>query len=208
MAIAGWQILNDRAALLEALDKSEIELPDLRAALESTSDLSRRLENEPPATCLVEIVDLVELRDDGILVTLRIEVPRSRAGVRTSILTLSRFVPLRMKRRGVETRIIICGGADLPRKVDPALLKAVARSRVWFEELASGRARSLAAVARAEGIAKRYVERLSRLAFVAPAIVEAIGQRRQPAELNAETLLNRIDLPLDWSAQLKTLSID
>jgi hypothetical protein len=113
-----------------------------------------------------------------------------------------------MKRRGVETRIIISGVPDLPRKVDPPLLKAVARSRVWFEELASGRVRSLAAVARAEGIAKRYVERLSRLAFVAPAILEAICQGRQPAELNAETLLNRIDLPLDWSAQLKTLGVN
>ncbi len=45
----------------------------------------------------------------------------------------------------------------------------------------------------------------SRLAFAAPAIVEAICQGRQPAELNAETLLNRIDLPLEWSAQLKAL---
>ena len=113
-----------------------------------------------------------------------------------------------MKRRGVETRIIIAAGGDLPRKVDPALLKAVSRARAWFEELASGRVRSLAEVARAEGIAKRYVERLARLAFVAPAIVEAICQGRQPAQLNAETLLNRIDLPLDWPAQLKALAIN
>ena len=117
----------------------------------------------------------VELRDDGISVTLGIEVPCSRAGVRTSsILNLSRFVPLKMKRRGVETRIIMAAGDDLPRKVDPALLKAVARARAWFEELASGRVRSLADIARREGIATRYVERLSRLAFVAPTIVEAI----------------------------------
>jgi hypothetical protein len=38
----------------------------------------------------------------------------------------------------VETCIIIAAGDDRPRKVDPALLKAVARSRRWFEELASG----------------------------------------------------------------------
>ena len=38
-----------------------------------------------------------------------------------------------------------------------------------------------------------------------PAIVETICQGRQPAELNAETLINRIDLPLQWSAQLKAL---
>ena len=141
--------------------------------------------------------------------TLRIEVSCSRAGVRTSsILDLSRFVPLRMKRRGVETRIIIAAGDDLPRKVDPALLKAVARSRVWFEELASGSVRSLAEIARRESIAVRYVERLSRLAFTAPSIVEAICRGRQPAELNAETLLNRIDLPLEWPAQLKAIGID
>jgi site-specific DNA recombinase len=123
------------------------------------------------------------------------------------MLELSRLVPLRMKRRGVETRIIVSAGDDLPRRVDSALLKAVARSRAWFAELASGRVRSLADIARREGIAVRYVERLSRLAFVAPTIVEAIMQGRQPAELTTEILLNRIDLPLLWSAQLEAVGI-
>jgi site-specific DNA recombinase len=74
--------------------------------------------------------------------------------------------------------------------------------------LASGRVRSLAEIARNEGIGKRYVEGLSRLAFVAPAIVEAICQGQQPAELNAEILLNRIDLPLEWPAQRNALGIE
>ena len=182
----------------------------MRATLESTSNLFRRLQNEADATaCLQAIIGRAELCDDGISLTLSIEVPCSRAGVRTKgVLNLSCFVPLRMKRRGVETRIIIAAGDDLPRKVDPALLKAVARSRAWFEELACGRVRSLTDIARHEGIAQRYVERLSRLAFVAPRIVEAICQGRQPADLNAETLLNRIDLPLEWSAQLKAMGIN
>ena len=210
VAIAARHILSDRAGLLETLEKSGIDSPDVRATLESASNLFRRLQNQADATaCLGEVIDRTELRDDGLSVTLRIEVPCSRAGVRTSsILNLSRFVPLKMRRRGVETRIIIAVGDDLPRKVDPALLKAVARSRAWFEELASGRVRSLADIARREEIAQRYVERLSRLSFAAPRIVEAICQGRQPAELNAETLLNRIDLPLEWSAQLNALGID
>ena len=54
----------------------------------------------------------------------------------------------------------------------------------------------------------RHVERLSRLAFVAPTIVEAICQGRQPTQRSIETLLNRIDLPLEWPAQLKALEID
>ena len=139
VTIAARHILSDRAGLLEALEKSGIDSPDVRATLESGSNLFQRLQHEADATaCLVEVVDRAELRDDGISVTLRIQVPCSRAGVRTSsIFNLSRFVPLRMKRRGVETRIIMTEGDDLPRKVDPALLKAVARAKVWFEEFAS-----------------------------------------------------------------------
>jgi site-specific DNA recombinase len=167
------------------------------------------LQNEAEArACMAELIDRIELHVDGIRVALNIQVPCSHAGVRTSsILALARFVPLTMKRRGVETRIVIAAGNEPPRKVDPALLKAVARARVWFDELASGRVRSLAEVARNQGIAKRYVERLSRLAFVAPAIVEAICQGQQPAELSTETLLNRIDLPLEWLAQRNALGI-
>jgi hypothetical protein len=52
------------------------------------------------------------------------------------------------------------GVSTYPRHVvDPALLKAVARSRAWFEELASGQVRSLADVARREKVTRRYVER-------------------------------------------------
>jgi hypothetical protein len=203
-------MLSDRAGLLEALEKSGIDSPDVRATLESTSNLLQQLQIEADSMdCLTDVIDRVHLRDDGISVTLKFQVPCSRAGVRTnSIFNLSRFLPLRMKRRGVETRIIMTEGEDLPRKVDPALLKAVARSKSWFEELASGQVRSLTDIARREKIAPRYVQRLSRLSFVAPRIVEAICQGRQPADLSAETLLNRINLPLEWSAQLNSLGID
>jgi len=208
--VAARHILSDRTGLLEALEKSGLESPDVSATLESASHLVWRLQDEADARAsLVEIVSRVELRDDGIAVTLGIEVRCSRAGIRTSsTLSLTRFVPLTMKRRGVETRIILAAGDDLPRKVDPALLKAVARSRAWFEELASGQVRSLADIARREKITRRYVERLSHLAFAAPTIVEAICQGRQPAELSTETLLNRVELPLEWPAQSKLIGID
>jgi DNA invertase Pin-like site-specific DNA recombinase len=208
LSIAARHVLSDRAGLLEVLEKSGIDSPDVRATLESASGLFLRLEKEADAAeCMGEVISRAELRADGISLTLKIEVPCTRAGVRTtSTLNLPRFVPLKMRRRGVETRIIIAAGSDLPRKVDPALLKAVARARAWFEELASGRVHSLADIGRRENITRRYVERLSRLAFTAPGIVEAIGRGQQPAELSAETLLNRIDLPLLWLEQLSVLA--
>jgi len=98
-------------------------------------------------------------------------------------------------------RLIINGG-DEPRKPDPALLKAIARARGWFEELASGRVQSLNEIARRQGLAKRYVTRLTKLAFVSPTLADAIAEGRAPAEFNLQMLMDgRVELPLDWTAQ-------
>ena len=92
-------------------------------------------------------------------------------------------------------------------KVDLALLKALGRARSWFDQLVSGRATSLAAIASQEGLGVRYIRRLIRLAFLAPPIVELIAQGRQPAELTAEMLTRRTVLPLEWPAQKRELSL-
>ena len=95
-------------------------------------------------------------------------------------------------------RLIINGG-DEPRKPDPALLKAFARARGWFEELASGRVRSLVEIARREGLAKRYVTRLTKLAFVSPSFVDAIAEGRRSVASNLQMLMDgRIAFPLTW----------
>ena len=49
-------------------------------------------------------------------------------------LLLSRLVPMQMKRRGVEMRIVLeCDST--PNRVDLPLLKAVARARGWADDL-------------------------------------------------------------------------
>ena len=121
------------------------------------------------------------------------------------MLPITQFFATRMKRRGVEMRLII-GGADAPpRKPDVALLKAIARAHRWFEELSSARATSLAAIASREGVTDRYVARLIRLAFLAPKIVEAIAERGELADLK---LTPHVDLPLDWTTQKRVVGLE
>ena len=72
------------------------------------------------------------------------------------------------------------------------LIKAIARGRAWFEELAAGRARSLQELAKRDGISRRYIRRLVGLAFLSPELVEAILQGRQPVELTATRLTESI----------------
>ena len=96
---------------------------------------------------------------------------------------ITRFVPLQIKRRGVELLLVVPGADAQMPKVDLVLLTAV------------GRASSLAAIAAQERISVRYVGRLIRLALLAPSIVELIARGRQPVELTAEMLTRREVLP-------------
>jgi hypothetical protein len=163
----------------------------------------RLLAERERSTALVELVEKAVLTDEGIRLGLKILVPcigPDGAPLRR-VIELFRFVPIKVKRRGVEMRLIINGGNE-PRKPDPALLKAFARARLWFEELASGHVRSLVEIARHEGLAKRYVTRLTKLAFVSPAFVEAIAEGEVFSETNLQMLMDgRIALPLCWNDQ-------
>jgi site-specific DNA recombinase len=112
------------------------------------------------------------------------------------------------KRRGAATKMVLPGLApqqDVISKCDPALVKAIARGRAWFEELAAGRVRSLQELALRDGITRRYIRRLVDLAFLSPQLVEAIIQGRQSDELTA-TRLTELDLPLDWAEHHRLLA--
>jgi hypothetical protein len=102
------------------------------------------------------------------------------------------------KRRGVASKIVVPGLSQQNQAsyFDPALIKAIARGRAWFDELATGRARSLRNLAERDGITRRYIRRLVDLAFLSPQLVDAILQGRQPAELTA-TRLTELDLPFE-----------
>jgi hypothetical protein len=90
-------------------------------------------------------------------------------------------------------------------KCDPALIKAVVRGRAWFDELATGRARSLEELAKRDGVSRRYIRRLVDLAFLSPRLIDAILEGRHPVALTA-TRLSEFDLPLDWAEQHKLLA--
>jgi site-specific DNA recombinase len=204
VAIVARSILDDKVAIFEALQGDRIEVADVNQVFRLTAGWRKRLLSETErSTALVELVEKAVLTDEGIRLGLKLPVPCGVLGSAPlhELLHLFRFVPLRVKRRGVEMRLIINRG-DEPRKPDPALLKAFARARGWFEELASGRVCSLVEIARRDRLAKRYVTRLTKLAFVSPAFVEAIVEGNAPRATNLQMLMDgRLDLPLSWNDQ-------
>ena len=206
VAVAARQLLNDHAAISASACNLGVGAGDIPAVLEAAGEWSRRLQSETDsAAALSGLVDKVNLKPGGIELSINLPLPVDGTHGAAAMLPITRFFAMRMKRRGVEMRLIL-GGADAPpRKPDAALLKAIARAHRWFEELISARVTSLAAIASREGVTDRYVARLIRLAFIAPKIVEAIAERGELANLK---LTPHVDLPLDWTTQKRVVGLE
>ena len=110
-------------------------------------------------------------------------------------------VPLTIRRRGGRKQIIgpdgavarpgECGAGVVSVNGDPALIKALARGFRWRRMLEDGRYASISEMAKAEGIERGYLGTLLRLTLLAPEMVEAILDGRQPSEMTLPGLLKQ-----------------
>jgi hypothetical protein len=120
-------------------------------------------------------------------------------------------VPLTIRRRGGRKQIIGPDGAVarpgdsgagvVPVHGDPALIKALARGFRWRRMLEEGRYASISEMAKAEGVERGYVGSLLRLTLLAPEMVEAILDGRQPSEMTLPGLLEGV--PAGWGEQVR-----
>jgi hypothetical protein len=83
------------------------------------------------------------------------------------------------------------------------MVKALARAFRWRKMLDDGVHATLEDLARAKGVHATYVSRVLRLTLLAPDVVEAILDGRQPVELQLDDLLEAF--PLQWEEQKKAL---
>ena len=79
--------------------------------------------------------------------------------------------------------------SGLPRRADPALLRALARPFRWQRLLDDGRFASISELAAAERIERGYLGTVLRLTLLAPKVVEAIVDGRQGDGLSLPRLM-------------------
>lgn len=122
--------------------------------------------------------------------------------------TVTVHVAMVLRRRSGRKLVIapVSSVSEVPprRHVDDALVKAVARAHRWQRLLDSGAYYSIQALAAAETIDKSYISKILRLSTLAPAIVEAILDGKQPETLDFTRLLE--PFPSEWCRQLDALS--
>jgi DNA invertase Pin-like site-specific DNA recombinase len=202
------------AKLLDRFGMTGMPSEQVRKMLGRAGRLAAALRGSPAerAKIVRELVEQVIVDDKRIIIKvwrgalLGGDVP-SDALDQPSASTIELTTAVDYRQRGIGTKLLLPGLGQQSQELrcDPALIKAIARGRAWFEELATGRARSLQDLANRDGITRRYIRRLVDVAFLSPELVEAILQGRQPVKLTA-TRLTELDLPLDWTEQHKLLA--
>lgn len=103
-----------------------------------------------------------------------------------------------LRRRGHELRLVYAAPDANPACRDDRMIQLIASGHAAYHQLLAGDGKP--------GTTERsHLVRLARLRFLAPDIITAIVNGRQPAELTTRTLLRTAELPLAWADQRKML---
>ena len=119
--------------------------------------------------------------------------------------TVTVEVPFTIRKRGGRKQVITPDGASAwvsPRtRIDNTMIKAIARGFRWRRLLETGVYGTIEEIAAAEKINSSYVSRLLRMTLLAPYIVEALLDGRQPTEVTLTVLMR--PFPVAWEEQVE-----
>jgi hypothetical protein len=120
--------------------------------------------------------------------------------------TLTVHVPLAFRQWGGRKVIVSPAGEQpwTPRRanIDDTLLQAVVRAFRWKQMLDEGRYATVSELAAAHKLNTSYVSHILRLTLLAPDLVEAILDGRQPATMQLQPLMR--GFAVEWERQRAT----
>jgi hypothetical protein len=131
-AVAAQSILDDQQTVVAAIDEAGLDSSRIAPLLKSAAAWSARLLFEPDKA-LSSLIDRVDLGQDGMRLSIKLPLSNAESGAPdgSSHLSLKRHVPMQIRRRGVEFRLVINGGARASCKTD-------SRCSEWWREHTAG----------------------------------------------------------------------
>ncbi len=163
----------------------------------------------PLRETLLQLLQGCAIAQDRLSITLNAQALRKRLGIsdHTTAKDITITEPITLRRRGIEVRLVIENSGQ-PGKPDEKLVELVVQAHRWFNDLKTRSNVRLRELGKRDGADRGDISRILPLAFLAPDIVEAILDGRQPPELTAARLKRMRDLPLDWQQQRRYLGFE
>lgn len=106
------------------------------------------------------------------------------------------LIPTKPDRRGHNLKLVMRSEKNRPPKVNPTLIALLCKAEAARAQLFAGGEPSLR---------DRKLERVARLAFLAPDIVSAILEGRHPPSLTTRRMMQLPRIPFDWTSQRQAL---
>lgn len=193
------QLFGDPIALIASL---WLDLPpDRIAGLHHRCSVLGDAGNTAP---LASLVTQVRIHDD------RVEIACSTAAIAQALgapqhehapATILIEETARLTRSGRVMRLVSAHPADGERP-HAALIRLLVQAHRWWKELRQGQL-NLSELAGRERVTPSYLTRVLRLAFLSPALTQAILAGRQPHGIDVRSLTHTGALPACWTAQSK-----
>ena len=211
------KLLRSRSGLLGAMDDTTLSLDYLEEIFQNADEAANRLQCPSPVTqrqTLQTLLHRVTLGSDRLQIEIRTDALIAGPTVASSDGAKDQNpppihcieLPITLRRRGVERRIVVeADGGSPPADPDSVLIELIARAHRYLRRLACGEGISASDLATDEKIDVSDLSRILRLAFLAPDITAAILDGKQPVELTATRLMRLGEIPYHWNDQRRVL---
>lgn len=118
-------------------------------------------------------------------------------------------VPLTIKRRQ-NRKVLTPPPSSAPDSTvggfDESMIRTLGKGFHWQRQLDEGRYPHVSDLARKQKLERGWVSEILRMTLLAPDIITAIFEGRQPRHVNLHALRGRIDIiPRDWNEQRRLL---
>src|SRR4051794_19746545 len=112
-------------------------------------------------------------------------------------------IPMAIRKRGGRKLIVSSAGTEQwapsrPR-IDNTLLRAVVQAFRWKQQLELGQHVTISELAEVQKLDRSFVSHMLRLTLLAPDLVEAILDGRQPSTMQLQPLVR--GFPIEWERQ-------
>ncbi len=192
--------------LLATTAKLGVPVSDFGRFVERSSRIALKLAARDLVT-VRRVIDGVRIHDGGIEIDCSTSVIAGLLDVMPeddAPTTLTVTSDVRLTRSGLAMRLIQGNGQAVAPQADQGLIKLLVRARGWWAQLKSGEV-DVKRLAGAEGVHASYISRVLRLAFLSPAMVDAILRGEVPPGIDVARLIASHAISPIWTEQRRAI---
>lgn len=211
------QFLRSGTELVDLTRQSDFDAADISRLLAEASSMAEVFpgsSHDQRKAVIGKLVSRITVGRDHIAIAIKLasllerldrnKNPSQTSKIDPALHTIT--VPIALRRRGVERKLVL-GNKPAPSAApDPRLLSLLKKAHQLMHKLTDGAGLTIAELAECERLDVSDLSRIIRFAFLSPDITQAIVEGRQPVELMSHQLSRLPELPYLWQEQRDLLS--